>query len=141
VRARVSGKRKDDPFEAEAEQRHPLLQKAMDLLLRLDRLFGDKDPRVVPALGTLFQGAGDAMGGLAQALGGRDHEPDDYGLRVVQLKRALRGAAFAKGALFPLRSTLSREQFGELFQTLQQMETEVVSELGKIRSEHPGDDC
>ncbi len=40
---------------------------------------------------------------------------EDYGLRVVQLKRALRGAAFARGALFPLRSAMSAEQFDELF--------------------------
>ena len=41
----------------------------------------------------------------------RDHDAEDYGLCVVQLKRALRGAAFARGALFPLRSTMSAEQF------------------------------
>jgi hypothetical protein len=112
----------------------------MDLLVRFDSLFGDKDPRFAPALRTLFQGAGDAMGGLAQALASRDHEPDDYGLRVTQLKRALRGAAFARGALFPLRSALSKEQFDDLFHTLQQMETDIVSELGKLRSEQPGYD-
>jgi hypothetical protein len=90
----------------------------------------------------LYQGAGDAMGGLAQALSrsDRDHDPESYGLRVVQLKRALRGAAFARGALFPLRSSMSAEQFDELFRTLQQMETDIVSELGKVRSEHRGDD-
>jgi hypothetical protein len=76
------------------------------------------------------------MGGLAQALSSRDPDAGDYGLRVVQLKRALRGAAFARGALFPLRSTLSVEQFDELFHTLQQMETALVSELGKLRSDH-----
>ncbi len=34
-----------------------------------------------------------------------DHDDDDddlFGLRAAQLKRALRGAAFARGALFPL---------------------------------------
>jgi hypothetical protein len=112
----------------------------MDLLVRLDTLFRDKDPRFAPALGTLFQGAGDAMGGLAQALGRRDDDGEDYGLCVVQLKRALRGAAFARGALFPLRSILSKEQFDELFRTLQEMETDIVSELGKVRSEHRGDE-
>ena len=92
------------------------------------------------SLGTLYQGAGDAMGGLAQALSDRDHDAEDYGLRIVQLKRALRGAAFARGALFPLRSTMSAEQFDELFRTLEQMETDIVSELGKVRSEHRGDE-
>jgi hypothetical protein len=129
-----------DRFEVEEEERHPLLQRAMDFLVRLDLLFGDKDPRSGPALSTLYQGAGDAMGGLAQALGARDDDGEDHGLCVVQLKRALRGAAFARGALFPLRTILSKEQFDELFRTLQQMETDIVSELGKVRSERGGED-
>jgi hypothetical protein len=130
----------DDLFAAEEEECHPLLQTAMDLLERLYSLFRDVDSRSAPAQSTLYQGAGDAMGGLAQALSHRDDDAGDYGLRVVQLKRALRGAAFARGALFPLRSTLSAEQFDELYATLQQMETDIVSELGKVRSEHRGDD-
>jgi hypothetical protein len=132
--------RDDDPFEAEEHERHPLLQKAMDLLERLDTQFHDEGPRSAPVLTTLFQGAGDAMGGLAQALSHRDPDAVDYGLRIVQLKRALRGAAFARGALFPLRSTMSKEQFEELFRTLKQMETDIVSELGKVRCQQRGDD-
>src|SRR5262249_60704040 len=94
----------DAPFAAEKE-RHPLLEGAMDLLKRLDAVFRDAGPEFGPSLRTLFQGAGDAMGGLAQALSGRrdDDDPDAYGLRVTQLKRALRGAAFARGALYSLR--------------------------------------
>jgi hypothetical protein len=129
----------DDPFEAHIEERDPLLQKAIDLLLRLDTLFPDADPRSVPALGTLFQGAGDVMGGLAQALSDRGDDDDLYGLRVAQLKRALRGAAFARGALFPLRSSMSREHFDELFQTLGEMVNAISSELGRVRSEHRGE--
>ena len=90
----------------------------MDLLVRFDTLFRDADPRFAPSLSTLYRGAGDAMGGLAQALSHRDDDAEDYGLCVVQLKRALRGAAFARGALFPLRSILSEEQFDELFRVL-----------------------
>ncbi len=134
------GQADDDSFEADEEERHPLLQKAMDLLEHLDSLFHDEGPRSAPALGLLYQGAGDAMGGLAQVLSHRDHDAGDYGLRVVQLKRALRGAAFARGALFPLRSNMSAEQFDDLFRTLHQIETDIVSELGKVRSEHPGAD-
>jgi hypothetical protein len=130
----------DDSFRTEEEPRHPLLQQAMDLIVRFDSLFRDQDPRLAPSLKTLYQGAGDAMGGLAQALSHRDQHVTHYGLRVVQLKRALRGAAFARGALFPLRSTLSAEQFDELFRAVQQMETDIVSELGKVRSEYQGSD-
>ena len=131
----------DDSLETEEEERHPLLQKAMDLLVRLGKIFPEEDTRLAPALGTLYQGAGDAMGGLAQALGRPDDDDDavDYGLRVVQLKRALRGAAFARGALFPLRSTISAEQFAELYRELGQMETEIFSELGKLRDRHRSD--
>ena len=87
----------------------------------------------------LYQGAGDAMGELAQALH-RDNRGDDHGLRVVQLKRALRGAAFARGALFALRSAMSAEQFDELLGAIKQMQTDIVSEMRKVRSERPGDD-
>ena len=123
----------DDQFETEEEDRHPLLQQAMDLIGHLDTLFRDADPRFASSLSTLHRGAGDAMGGLAQALSHRDHDAPDFGLCLVQLKRALRGAAFARGALFPLRSTISAEQFAELFRMLEQMETDIVSELGKVR--------
>src|SRR5262249_9361684 len=117
-----------------------LLQKAMDLLTPLDSLCHGESPRQTPSLRTPYQGAGDVMGGLAQALSRPDRDAGEHGLRVAQLKRALRGAAFAVGALFPLRSTISKEQFDELFGTLQQMETDIVCELGKVRSEQRGDD-
>jgi hypothetical protein len=35
---------------------------------------------------------------------------------------------------------MSADQFDKLFRTLQQMETDIVSELGKVRSKHGGDD-
>jgi hypothetical protein len=130
----------DDSFKADEEERHPLLQKAMDLLARIDSFLHDQNPRLAPALGTLSQVAGDAKVGLAQALSPRDQDAGDHGLRVVQLKRALRGAAFACGALFPLRSTVSAEQFHELYRMLEQIEAGIVSELDKVRSERRGVD-
>jgi hypothetical protein len=117
----------DDAAEPEATE------KLRDLIGHLDTLFRDADPRYASSVGTLYRGAGDALGGLAQALSQRDHDAPDFGLCVVQLKRALRGAAFARGALFPLRSTISAEQFAELFRVLEQMETDIVSELERVR--------
>jgi hypothetical protein len=128
----------DNLFEAQEKKRHPLQQKAMDLLLRLDTVLPDGDQRSAPALGTLYQGAGDVMGGLAQALSDRGDDDDLYGLRVVQLKRALRGAACARGVLFPLRASMSREHFDELYETLGEMEKAIFSELGRVRSQHRG---
>jgi hypothetical protein len=123
----------DHRFEIEEQERHPLLQQAMDLLARFDTLFRDAGPRFASSLSTLNQGAGDAMGGLAQALSRRDDDIEDYGLCVVQLKRALRGVAFARGALFPLRSTISAEQFDEVYRALKHMETDILSVLAKVR--------
>jgi hypothetical protein len=112
----------------------------MDLLERLHSPVRDENPQLAPSLGAVSRGAGDAMDGIAQALSFRDHDAEAYGLRVVQLKRALRGAAFARGAPFPLRSALTAEQFDELFLRLQQMESGIVSELGRVRFEQRGDD-
>jgi hypothetical protein len=58
------GAEEDAPFEAD-DERHPLLKRAMDLLHDLHTVFRDADARWEPSLRTLFQGAGDAMGGLA----------------------------------------------------------------------------
>ncbi len=77
------------------------------------------------------------MGGLAQALSGREEDDfDDYGLRVTQLKRALRGAAFARGALFALQPAISAEQLEDLFGRLGQLEKEIFAELTWLRSKH-----
>ncbi len=55
----------DEPFGVENE-RHPLLQRTMDLVRHLHTVFRDAAPRFTPSLRTLFQGADDAMGGLAR---------------------------------------------------------------------------
>jgi hypothetical protein len=53
---------------------------------------------------------------------------------VTQLKRALRGAAFARGALFLLRDAVPAEQWDACRRTLQQMEQDIFQELSRLRS-------
>jgi hypothetical protein len=130
----------ENSFGAEDDERHPLLERAMDLLQHLHTVFRGADRKFASSLHTLFQGAGDVMGGLSQALSGRVEELDDYGLRVTQLKRALRGAAFARGALFPLRPAVTAEQFDELHRALGQLEQDIFQELSRLRSEHRAGD-
>jgi hypothetical protein len=74
------------------------------------------------------------MGGLAQALGTEDWQPPPA-LAVPQLKRALRGAAYAQGALFSLRAEgiASEEIFNELRATLQTLEHGTLDELRRLR--------
>jgi hypothetical protein len=119
------------------DERHPLLQRAMDLLHDLHAIFRDADTGHATSLRTLFQGAGDVMGGLAQGLSSReDDEENDYGLRVTQLKRALRGTAFARGALFLLRTAMTVEQFEELHGRLARLGEGTFQEIGRLRSEY-----
>jgi hypothetical protein len=127
----------DALIAAASDERHPLLQQAMDLLHDLHAIFRDADPRHTSSLHTLFQGAGDVMGGFAQGLSTRGgDEENDYGLRVTQLKRALRGAAFARGALFLLRTAMTVEQIEELHGRLARLRENTFQEIGRLRSEY-----
>jgi hypothetical protein len=130
----------DDDSDDEPAARHPLLQKATDFFVRLDTLFPEEDPSSASNVRSLSHGAAEAVGGLAQALSCPDEDGLDYGLRLVQLKRALRGVAFARGAVYPLRSTLGKDVSEELFGTLKELATDIASEIGRIRSEYAGDE-
>ena len=57
------------------------------------------------------------------------------GRATVQLKRALRGSAFATGALFPLRAAaqLMPDIFKELLASLKQIEKAILEELKRVR--------
>lgn len=116
--------------------RHPLLQRATDFTLRLHALSKLQAESQSRHWDTVFQGAGDIVGGLAQALGQNDVElPFSSGLSVVQLKRALRGAAFAQGAVFPLRAdgAIDKQVAEELHNTLESLHTDIYAELERLR--------
>jgi hypothetical protein len=127
-------------------ERHPLLERASQFWMRLHNLFQEKAPadefspktpktRVSEAtLRTLFDGAGDLCGGLAQAL----THPEDFpsrGLCIVQLKRALRGLAFARGGLcnVSVAGAVPTEVVKAMQATLDELETEVFQELARAR--------
>ncbi len=133
------GDEEDAPFPA-GNERHPLLTAATDLLKDLHTVFRDADARFAASLRPLFQGAGDAMGGLAQALSAHGDDADDYGLRVVQLKRGLRGVAFARGALLALRPAASAGQCEELQHRLAELGQGIFQELTRVRSEQQTED-
>lgn len=123
-----------DDFE---EQMHPLQRRAMNLVRRAYELVQAKKPASDAAGGhveTLLQGVGDMMGGLAQALG-PDDLPPMRSLSIVQLKRALRGAAFALGSLFPLEAEGILDRFArdELHAAIDQMQTEIFAELTRLK--------
>jgi hypothetical protein len=100
----VRGDADDDRFER--MERHPLQQQATTLLMEffdMAKRSGDRSPN----LDTLVRNAMEVTGGLAQVLPlPPPYESDESqaGLALVQLKRALRGAAFVRGTLFLLRA-------------------------------------
>jgi hypothetical protein len=129
----------DDPFDVFERERHPLQRQAADLHLRVFKLFEDVPEGKSSHVGTLLHGVGEIGGGLTQALTRCDDPWDGLqrGLALVQLKRSLRGAAFASGALFPLQAEglLSQKDFEDLQRTLQQLEDGIVGELTRIREQ------
>jgi hypothetical protein len=129
----------DDPF-AERE-RHPLLQRAIDLWADLHTVFGGVEPRFEAGQRTLFLGAGEAAGGLVQALARREIDREEYGLIIAQLKRALRGVAFARGALILLRPAVVVREWQDFQRRLGDLEQDVLMELNRARSEIRGGDA
>jgi hypothetical protein len=146
----------EDGAEFDERPRHPLQEKTFDLMMQLHRLFKDETKPTCSHQDVLLHGAGEISGGLAQALGVRPRFASDEtenlpfaeadglfmsGLSVVQLKRALRGAAFALGALFPLKASgaLDQAAFRELQATIDQLQTGIYAELTRLRQRRAGD--
>jgi hypothetical protein len=138
----TSDKDGDEDGKIGERPRHPLQQRSSDLILRLYKLLDpgrkEKDCSAAETAGShasvLMHGAGEMMGGLAQSLGSEDFEPP-LGLSLVQLKRALRGAAFALGALYPLEAngTIDKAAASELRETIEGLQTDIYAILSRLR--------
>ncbi len=118
----------------DAMERHPLQQRASDLLMRLHKSL-PREGESPSSVGVLMQGAMEISGGLAQALSFEDDDEFSAGLCVVQLKRSLRGAAFAQGRLFPLQAdgVINESLFRELYTTIKGLQNDIYDELRRRR--------
>ncbi len=116
------------------EEEHPLQKKARDLILRVVDVRKASGVRGPDSLLDVESALMDVGGGLAQALG-LDEEDDEVGWSLVQLKRALRGAAFARGALFRARGEgrLAPETFDEILDGVGKIEGALVDEVRAAR--------
>ena len=105
----------DEQTDIESDQQHPTVQRAEKLLLEIMKL-DSKASRSDSFAMIATRGLIDVVGGLVQATCDRD----DRALTIVQLKRALKGHAFCRGAIFGLRAsdqidqTTSERFHGEL---------------------------
>jgi hypothetical protein len=125
----------DESFEERF--RHPLQLRATSLWMQLHDVAKRADERS-KNVDLLMRSAGEIVGGLAQALPlppPYELDESEAGLCLVQLKRALRGAAFVAGALFLLRAdkTINEQEFRPLHDEAQAIQAEIVELLRTIR--------
>ncbi len=140
-------------------QRHGLTAEAAEdtsiVLTRIERIAAKVQrsiarPSEHPPIGLLFRGLGDLVGGLAQATS-RAFERDDadefsplerieFGLTVTQLKRSLRGIAFARGALCNLRTVVDPASAAQIHDELEKLNSDILEELHRDRERFQGED-
>jgi hypothetical protein len=122
-----------------AIQRHLLQQQATNLLCSFFDLA--KRSKVRSAnIDTLVRNAMEITGGLAQVLPlPPSYELDDSeaGLSLVQLKRALRGAAFVQGTLFLLRAdkTIMDVEFKKFIAEAESLSAQILDLVRTVREE------
>lgn len=115
-------------------ERDPLLERATQLYMTLANLTDERDTE---AIAELLRHAGELCGGLAQALPlppSYDFDLEERGHVAVQLKRALRGAAFLRGALIHLAYVSeSREPFDSIRGEVEAVQGEIIDCLRQTR--------
>jgi hypothetical protein len=130
----------DETDDFAAMEKHPLQQQATSLLLRLYDIAESCDCRSTN-LESLLRSAGEITGGFAQALplplGIGEADESQTGLCIVQLKRALRGAAFVRGALFLVREEklIDEGSFTELLTSADSISQQILPMLRILRTD------
>lgn len=124
-------------LESDEVENHRLRQVAEDLWLSVASFFDEVEDADGYYVTNLIHVLGEVSGGLAQAFPGDQADPLDSGWRLVQLKRAWRGVAFAQGALIPLYAAgLLKEQDVKKFRSaLAELSTGVADEVARIRQQ------
>ncbi|WP_442485029.1 hypothetical protein [Aeoliella sp. SH292] len=123
-----------EDFSPVRRERDPLLERATQLYMTLANLTDERDN---DAMAELLRHAGELCGGLAQALPlppSYDFDLEERGHAAVQLKRALRGAAFLRGALIHLTYVSpSREPFDSIRAEVETVQGEIINCLQQTR--------
>jgi hypothetical protein len=123
--------------ERRAHEEHPLMRRMTELTKRVLRLPERKDLLPGSFLDPLIQGVLEMAGATAQIVSVLTQRDAPRGLLIVQLKRALRGAAFARAAIFPARhfGMLSGKNADYFWRMVMETERQLQSELRKTREE------
>jgi hypothetical protein len=133
-----AAREKDRP----SRERHPLLQRATNVMLKAMKLPERSQGAAAYALDPLIRGMMEMSGGLSQVLASGEDEGEEsgeddgpYGYTLVQLKRSLRGIAHARGALGPAREAgiLNDDFARHVTEELRDIEKEVQEYVRKTR--------
>jgi hypothetical protein len=123
-----------EDFSPVRRERDPLLERATQLYMTLANLTDERD---TDSIAELLRHAGELCGGLAQALPlppTYDFDLEERGHVDVQLKRALRGAAFLRGALIHLAyGSTSREPFDSIRTEVEAVQGRIIDCLQQTR--------
>ena len=116
------------------DERHPLLKQASQFYLRLHELFKDEPDGMKGILKRCSRSRRPVRRAGIMALSIGDDLEDDFGLSIVQFKRALRGVAFIRGSLYNVpKGSISKRDYESLKKTLDEIEEEAFQELGRAR--------
>ncbi|MGB7344848.1 MAG: hypothetical protein WBD20_11575 [Pirellulaceae bacterium] len=118
------------PFEEASEkarrENHPAVEQAQAFLLAVMDL-AKNDTIKSSFVSVLTRASMDIVGGLVQATSDDLHDNIHRALAITQLKRALSAHAYARGAIFGLRSeqTINQEQSEEFHRQLESLLTTI----------------
>jgi hypothetical protein len=122
----------DDANDWDGRDDHPAVELAQRFLSDIMDLASD-DPSPGDFASIACRGAMDIVGGLVQATSGDLDTRTDRALAITQLKRALAGHAFARGAIFALRSSGSISD--ETSQRLHEHLAAILSSIHQLSSD------
>lgn len=124
--------RYDDAIESLRNEPHPAVTQAQEFLLRCMDL-AEQHPSQRGFATTLTRGAMDIVGGLVQATSDDLDDRMHCALAITQLKRALSGHAYARGAVFGLASenAISYEVAAQLHEQLES----ILHSLHELKSD------
>lgn len=111
-----------DADEHSLRSDHPAVTEAQAFLMQVMDL-GHGDANRSSFVSMLTRASLDMVGGLAQATHGESGDNIQRALAITQLKRALSGHAYARGAIFGLRSekAITGDQSNQLHEQLQSL--------------------
>ena len=127
----------DDDFESPPPEKHPLMKRMTRLTMRVMKLPERGGDTPNGPMNQMVKGIFEMSGGLTQVFGATADGEAPYGQILMQLKRALRGAAFAHGGLIPAKhmGLINENDFSEIYSEVAEIEREINNQMQITREQ------